>query len=698
MGKTGRRIRAIITALAAAASLTACAVLPQGGGGGQQSQGGSAAKPAQWRNSDLKSVMEESGDVTEKDDFALAVNREWSLANSVPDGYSSYDPFVARNFEVNDELKALMTDRTPYSDADAEQARQNTQNYYDLWMDWETRDELGMKPLLDLLGPLFEVETLDEMTEYLSDEKTACNATELAQCYASSDWNDTDHYAVYIDRMDVIFKDTMFYQSMDYDSWQQEPYYNILIRHILERMGYSEDEATKILADGFRFEKDVAEYCMTLEELSAEDAVKKQNNIRTAEELEELAGDFPIMGIIDANETEGSDRYILCEPDWLEAMGTLYTEENLERIRSYLIIYTAQDYAQLLDRETYELYGDVLNGINGASGRISDEEAAVGMVGRFLPGQLGRIYSERYVKQETVEEVTALAKQILDEYRSMLQKEEFLSEETREEAVRKLDNIRLHIAMPQVWEDMSALHVSGPADGSNLFKAQDEMGSFLLARQKTYINGTVNHQYWTSSPQDINAYYNPRENTVTICAGILGGDFYNTEMTKEELMASVGCTAAHEISHAFDSSGCHFDEKGNLRDWWSPEDYTAFRGRADKLVEYYDAIEPFPSVHCSGVLVQAEAIADLVGMKTMLKLAEKEKDFDYDRFFRSYAQTWKMISSEQNEYYSIIQDNHPLAYLRVNAVVQQFPEFYETFDIKEGDGMYLAPEDRLAVW
>ena len=181
-------------------------------------------------------------------------------------------------------------------------------------------------------------------------------------------------------------------------------------------------------------------------------------------------------------------------------------------------------------------------------------------------------------------------------------------------------------------------------------------------------------------------------------SGILGGSLYNPDMSREELFANVGDTLAHEISHAFDTTGSQFDEKGNLRNWWTEQDQAAFTKRADKLAAYYDNIEPFQDVFCVGSQIEGEAIADLVAIKILLRIAAKDPNFDYDKFFRAYSETWRTITTARSEYYALSQDSHPLPYLRVNAVVQQFEEFYKTYGVKEGDGMYLAPEDRLEVW
>ena len=136
----------------------------------------------------------------------------------------------------------------------------------------------------------------------------------------------------------------------------------------------------------------------------------------------------------------------------------------------------------------------------------------------------------------------------------------------------------------------------------------------------------------------------------------------------------------------------------NLRNWWTEEDQAAFAKRADKLSAYYDQIEPFQDTYCVGSQIEGEAIADLVAMKILLRIAAKEEEFDYDKFFRNFAETWRTITTLRSEYYSLSQDTHPLPYLRVNVVVQQFQEFYDTYNVTMWDAMYLAPQDRLEVW
>ncbi len=170
-------------------------------------------------------------------------------------------------------------------------------------------------------------------------------------------------------------------------------------------------------------------------------------------------------------------------------------------------------------------------------------------------------------------------------------------------------------------------------------------------------------------------------------------------MSNEEKYGALGAVIGHEISHAFDSNGAQFDENGSLNNWWTDADMAAFGERVSKLADYFDKIVAFDDgTPNSGKLVQAEATADMGGIRVMLMLAEKIDGFDYDRFFRAYAHLWQWVESLQASEQYALSDPHPRCYQRVNVTLQQFDEFLETYGVKEGDGMYLAPQDRIAVW
>ena len=175
------------------------------------------------------------------------------------------------------------------------------------------------------------------------------------------------------------------------------------------------------------------------------------------------------------------------------------------------------------------------------------------------------------------------------------------------------------------------------------------------------------------------------------------GGMYRSDMSDEELYATVGAVVGHEISHAFDSSGGQFDKNGNLASWWTEEDYAIFQERNAKMADYFNAMHPWEGQDFYGSIMTGEACADMAGIKVMLLLAAENPDFDYDLFFRTFANVWLLKDTLERAYVRI-NDVHPMGYLRVNGTLQQFEEFLNFYGITEGDGMYLAPEDRVDIW
>jgi putative endopeptidase len=205
-----------------------------------------------------------------------------------------------------------------------------------------------------------------------------------------------------------------------------------------------------------------------------------------------------------------------------------------------------------------------------------------------------------------------------------------------------------------------------------------------------------NRSEWVVAPQFPNCFYIPDNNSIIISGSFLKA-LYRKDVPFETNMGMIGFVIAHEISHLFDNNGAQFNENGNVVDWWTDEDKAEFNRRVDRLVGYFKAIHPWEGADLSASILPAEACADMAGMKCILRIAAQRQDFDYDLFFRSFAGLWldKMDDSYAD---LLILDSHPMDYLRVNCTLQQFDEFLDFYEITEGDGMYLAPSDRVAIW
>ncbi len=214
------------------------------------------------------------------------------------------------------------------------------------------------------------------------------------------------------------------------------------------------------------------------------------------------------------------------------------------------------------------------------------------------------------------------------------------------------------------------------------------------------VNQPIDRTKWDNEMSSLtsNAYFNPEQNSINILPGILAGDIYDPYGNKEENMGGIGVIVGHEITHSIDNLGSEYDDLGRRSNWWDSKDKETFSRKTDVLKNYYSALSPYPgALNYDGNSVQGEAMADMGGLKGMLGIAAKNPDFDYDLFFRAFARSWCSKYS-YGLALSNAKDVHPMDFLRVNVVLQQFDKFNETYDISEGDGMYLPEEKRVIVW
>ncbi|MDO4283936.1 MAG: M13 family metallopeptidase [Eubacteriales bacterium] len=651
-----------------------------------------AKSRADWLNSDIIGTVTEETQVSLQDDFAAAAVKEWRASAQISGSSQQASSFTERAEELDEQKRSFMTD-TSLTGHDAELV----QNVYSLFMDWETRDALGVTPLMEDLGKLQRVQTIDEMTAYLIGEKTSGENWLKGQTGSMVAFDFPKYYTVGVLPMTLSLGDSAEYTErtrlgeITYRRQEQRALY------ILGRVGYSEEQAQEMTDHFFSFETKLAQFIRPTADSYAEDYYSSINNGYDREGLAALAGDFPLLEMLDAVGLGDSASYLVTEPEWVAAMQTLYTQENLEEIRDYLIVRDLSGALLYLDHDAFR---KVLEITETPAESMGETEIAYQLTSMMMTGPMQNLYVQKYGSEETKREVEELIDEVLAYYRQMLMEETWLSEETRNVAIGKLDNMSVYVGYSDEMDDYSDLTIRGAQQGGTIQEARTAMAKFAAAQDAAKVNTMV-------EPEDniftdvtsVNAGYYPQDNSIQIPLGILGGDFYNPSMSREQKLGAIGAAIGHEITHAFDTTGSQFDKDGVLNNWWTEEDYAAFSERVKKVEDYYSSIIPMEGAgYYNGAQVQDEATADLGGLKCMLAIAAQDPDFNYDEFFRSYANMWKCVNTEEAEIRMVQTDVHPLGYLRINVGLQQFQEFYDTYDIQPGDGMYLAPEERLEVW
>ena len=648
-----------------------------------------------WMDIDLEGVVVPDTPAELKDNFALYVNKDKILELEIPEGYSYGGALMDLQLIQAEDVKNMFLGEAPES--------HDEKLAYDLFwlmMDWDSRNALGVSPLKEITNAMEEISSIDELMAYFAETPVEKQLGTLWGGGAAQDLVDSSRYILMIADPGLLLKDSAEYRELTPYGAVRKDAYTELAEKMLRRLGYSEEESSQKIDNCFAFETMMADAIYTNEEQGNPDYLSLIYNIYSRDELEILQGRLPVLPVLEqVIGYPAAEEYLVVNPAYIEKLNELCTEENLPLIRDMIIVRGAIVHSAALDRECYEWSVECDNAIQGSTGILDDETAFSDAVAGMLSWPVAQLYTDTYLHQEDKDRISAMVDEILEAYHGILEDAEFLSDETRARAVEKLEAIDKRILYPDSWEKYSceALNFASREEGGTLWEAQEAIGKFLLDRSVEDFAEPVDKEKWEDVPQDVNCSYNPQTNSIYIMGAFAKGGFYNSEMSNEELYAALGSVIGHEISHAFDSSGAQFDKDGNMVSWWTDGDYAEFLERNEKMAAYYNAMHPWEGQDFYGSIMTGEACADMAGIKVMLRLAAEKPDFDYDAFFRAYAGIWLTKDSLQWAY-DRINDNHPMAYLRINATLQQYDEFLDFYGIAEGDGMYLAPEDRVAIW
>ena len=698
----------------------------------RQVKTGETISPAsKWINSSIDGAIDATTPVNLRDDFYTAVNRDWLLAQTEFGREQGINAFASAD-EVLRERKLDIVrggndSEAGENPADIPEAQLKHDEellvqFGKLASDWDGRNQSGVEPIRPYVESIDRIASMADMTDYLMN-KDGTNLSFLFPVKISVGTTFTNHdvNTVIIDLPERYTLDSAgSYTDISDAGKLKMQVSNDSVRLLLTRLGYSDAKINGIIRDCYRFETRLAQATQLVS--SATDVgsyVTETDNRYRFEELRDLQGEFPLTEILTHYGYDVAESYSVTYPKFLASVGILYSTRYLDEIKAYYMVHTLQDCMPLLDRDTFDHLQEMQNTVAEntkkskteapdpyaeTKGKLSDEERETAIlldsfISEYLSEPLDQVYVARYCTAEQKTAITDLIARIVVCYSEMLYASDWLSEAAREKAVEKLENMTVRAVYPDRFTDFSGLDVSA---SKTLVDAVAAINAFTMTQRVGLINAPKERNEWNMKALPTtwaNAMYQPSDNSINILAGIMADDFmYNADDRYEETLAKIGMIVGHEITHGFDTNGYLYDKDGYYQSWWTPSDLQAFQLRAGKLSSYYSGIIPYPgATGYNGDSVKGEAIADMGGVKCMLGIAEGIEGFDYELFFQTYATLWRARNSYAVEA-ALADDVHPLGFLRVNTVLQQFEKFYETFSIEPGDGMYLAPDNRVAVW
>lgn len=655
----------------------------------------------QWPDASLIGAAEQLGDPGVRTDYYLSANYEWLNGQHVY-GQGEIADGVSGKQGIPERKQQMFADRDHYRGDDIRILR----DYYDAAVDWERRDDEGIEPVRKYFTAIEDIETIPELTEYLTDPESDPFCI-LMTLNTSLDLEDTSSWILEIGEDQFSVLPRIFHNSDPEEVEAVRQDFEIPVRYLLSRAGWQEEDIDRLMKESYAMEDRLLECAWGQEEDQGGETESRFGGCLPFDEFVSRCTHFPLKEILHAyGVTDSRIRAVF--PQYIELLDEIYTEENLPALKAYLLTHTAYSAYPFLDMETAgclireEETDEEFRMIMNASyqGEVLSSRGLLSVAEE-------NAYMTYFTDDEEKQDITALCEEIRDAFREILEQSDWLSPEGRKQAVAKLDAMTFSVLKPDQLIDSSYLAV-------------DREASFLDNYAHIFVNSIRHNCSFAGTARvpgdwryDIrpeiattaeNAFYYGSFNQFFILSGFVNEATYRKDMPVEEKLGRLGEVIGHELTHGFDPQGIQYDQHGNkvVTDdnpygWLPEEDYKAFMERAKRIAEYFSTIKPFPYAACDGEMVWGEAAADIGGMAIGLKIAEKYQDFDYDLYFRSHAALWRMQSTINTERYDVYNE-HPLRYLRINTVVQQFDEFLDTYGIQEGDLMYLKPEDRINLW
>ncbi|WP_137905457.1 M13 family metallopeptidase [Chryseobacterium sp. 2VB] len=645
------------------------------------------------------SLMDTS--VRPQDDFYNYVSGTWMKTAKIPSDKPTWGSFNKLAEDTDNNSMTILNSLLKDKFADGSEGKK-IQDLYATYMNMEKRNADGIKPIQENLNKIDAIKNMADLQNYLTSV-TKEGENILYGWGVDADLKDSKMNAVYLGNATLgLGRD--YYQKVNEKNTEAIAEYQKYVASMLKELGYKNaDEAAKGIVN---FEKSVANTYLTNEQ-SRDNTL--QYNPKTMAELSALVKGVDIPGYL-KKVGVNTDKVIISELGFYKNFDKLINAQDLPVIKDYLkfhMIHGSASYlSENLGNMKFAFYGKYLRG--------QQEQRALNKRGfELINGTLGeafgKLYVEKYFPSEAKAQMVELIDYLKKSFAVHINNLAWMSSTTKEKAMQKLNKFTVKVAYPDKWKDYSKLNIVSEAKGGNLYQNLQNITEWQYNKDLAKIGKPVDKTEWGMTPQTVNAYYNPVNNEIVFPAAILQPPFFNPKADAAVNFGGIGAVIGHEMSHGFDDSGAQFDADGNLVDWWTPEDKANFEKATKALASQYDKYEPVKGTFVNGTFTNGENIADLGGVNIAydaLQMYLKDKGnpgkisgFTQDqRFFLSWATVWRTLSSEKYMVNQVKTDPHSPGYFRSFGPLINVDAFYKAFDVKKGDKLYKAPEDRIKIW
>jgi predicted metalloendopeptidase len=631
-------------------------------------------------------------------DFFQYANGGWLKRNAIPPDHSTWGAFNEVRERNRVILKAILEEAAR---ASGDGLARKVGDFYASGMDTRAIERAGIRPLRPALARIRAMEDVRDLAAVLARSHLEGSGAGFGFSVEPDDERSSEYIAQFR-QGGLGLPDRDYYTRDDPGSRRIRHQYEAHVARMLALLGEPPAKARAHARQVLDLETRLARASMTRTERRDPRAVYHRMPLA---DLAVLAPDFPWAAYLEALGA-AADPVLVRQPAFFREFSAMVRDLPLARWKAYLRWHAVTDFAPYLgaafERENFAFYGTVLSGAPRQGARWKRIQDATE---HHLGEALGRLYVARSFRPAAKARALDLVANLRAALAERIQDLDWMGPATRTAATAKLDALAVKIGYPDRWRDDSALRVDRTSYARNVLAAR----VFESRRNLARLGRPVDRDEWEMPPTTVNAYYNPLHNEIVFPAGILQPPFFDPEADDPVNYGAIGMVIGHELTHGFDDQGRQYDARGNLKEWWTPEDSAAFKARTEPMVKRFDGLETLPGVPLNGRLTLGENIADLGGLKLAFaawrrSLRDRPRPADRDgftaeqRFFLSYAQSWHFRARDEAARMRAMTDPHAPARFRVNVPLSNLPEFHEAFACPAGEPMHTPAGDRPAIW
>lgn len=642
--------------------------------------------------------------VSPVEDFYQFACGGWMKNNPLKDEYSRYGSFdvLAENNQV--QLKELITNAASSQNKNGSVA-QKIGDLYNMGMDTVTIEKQGAEPLKEELTAIANIKDKKELSSVLAN-MCLDGLNPFFGIFGEADPDNSSMTIAWVWQSGLGIGDRDYYLTPTQQNTRDQ--YVALLTEMFRISKYSQmvnmnDKEDQLAKSVLKLETDMAQKFMDKNTLRDP---FKTHNIKTIDELQKMIPVLDVKNYLQILGLQKLESVNVGQVDYLTSLNKILNTTDLNTIKAYLAWNVINSAAPYLSKEfvdaDFNFYGKVLSGTVENKPRW---KRVVNTVDGCLGEAVGQLYVEKYFPASAKERMTKLVSNLQASLGERIQAAAWMSDSTKMLAKEKLDAMIVKIGYPEKWRDYASLEVKNDSYYANVVRARRFENAYQLAK----IGKPVDPSEWLMTPQTVNAYYNPTTNEICFPAGILQPPFFDMNADDAVNYGAIGVVIGHEMTHGFDDQGRNYDKMGNLNNWWRPEDAENFTARAQVLVDYFNRVEVAPGLFANGQFTLGENIADNGGLNIAFQALQKAKteggiqeEMDgftaNQRFFIAYANVWANNIRDEEIVRRTTEDPHSLGKWRVNATLPHIDGFIEAFNVKPGDKMYVAPEERAHIW